>query len=467
MREHEVPTHVQAEDRVLLGLTFPQIVAITAVCALSYGAYRYAPVGPSEVRMALAVLLGLAGIAAVVGKIGGRRLPLVAADLLKYRLGARVHAGPVSQLVRSGQPAPVQPVRSGPGPLRLMARRSKRALRRLRKKKNRQKERRNGRRPFRPHGWFGKRRRKSGANRHGHRAETLENRRWKPRKGFLSVAAIVVLAAAVATVPQPVLADDHWRDEIDFDLTEPVPGRRFFVEGLSVSGDRAAVTLRAATALDIRVRAFRRAGWRLASLLGIGPAGRGGEHRLLAPPARTEAVLHLLMGGRHRTGRGGYGQGSTDSLSPASRGGGTLRRARRLTGLDSRRNPRRHRVRMRCPRRGAGRASDGGRTRRGHRDDPDGRRGDDRNRNGLRRVGCVARERAVRPRRRDPLQPVRRRGRGHPRCDRRRASGGKPPHSGPAADAAHPPPGADRVSHRDGEPAEAGERPGPSARRSQ
>ena len=256
MREHEVPTHVQAEDRVLLGLTFPQIVAITAVCALSYGAYRYAPVGPSEVRMALAVLLGLAGIAAVVGKIGGRRLPLVAADLLKYRLGSRVHAGPVSQLVRSEPPAHVQPVRSGAGPLRLMTKRSRRALRRLRSKRKRKtKERRNGRRPFRPHGWFGKRRRKSGADRHGHRAETLENRRWKPRKGFLLVA-VVVLAAAVATVPQVVLADDHWRDEIDFELTEPVPGRRIFVEGLSVSGDRAAVTLRAATALDIRVRAF-------------------------------------------------------------------------------------------------------------------------------------------------------------------------------------------------------------------
>ena len=40
--------------------------------------------------MAIAVLLGLAGLAiAVVGKIGGRRLPLVAADLLKYRLGAQ------------------------------------------------------------------------------------------------------------------------------------------------------------------------------------------------------------------------------------------------------------------------------------------------------------------------------------------------------------------------------------------
>ena len=52
------------------------------------------------------------------------------------------------------------------------------------------------------------------------------------------------------------MADGHWQDEIDFEVTEPVEGRRLFVEMLSVSGDRAAVTLRAATALDIRVRAF-------------------------------------------------------------------------------------------------------------------------------------------------------------------------------------------------------------------
>ena len=61
MREHEVPTHVQAEDRVLLWFTFPQIVALTAVCALSYGAYRYAPIGPAEVRIGLAVVMGLVG----------------------------------------------------------------------------------------------------------------------------------------------------------------------------------------------------------------------------------------------------------------------------------------------------------------------------------------------------------------------------------------------------------------------
>ncbi len=257
MREHEVPTHVQAEDRVLLGFTFPQVVAVTAVCALSYGAYRYAPVGPSEVRMALAVLFGLVGIVMVVGKIGGRRLPLVAADLLKYRLGARLYAGPVSQLVRSEPPAPPQPVRSGPCPLSLMAKRAGRALARLRKnrKTRKNKERRNGRMR-----WFGKRRNKDAGNGRGqgHKAETLQSRRRKPRMGWIPVVALAVLMAAVVAVPESALADDHepWRDEIDFELTEPVEGRRIFVEGLTVSGDRAAVTLRAATALDIRVRAF-------------------------------------------------------------------------------------------------------------------------------------------------------------------------------------------------------------------
>ena len=255
MREHEVPTHVQAEDKVLLGFTFPQIVAVVAVCAISYGAYRYAPVGPSEVRMALAVVLGLVGLAMVVGKIGGRRLPLVAADLLKYRLGARVYSGPVSQLVRSEPPAPVQPVRSGPGPLSLMAKRAGRGLGRLRKNKKTRKngERRNGRMR-----WFGKRRGRDGGKGHGrdHRAENLQTRRRKPRKGFMAFAAVALLAAAVVTVPQAVLADGHWQDEIDFELTEPVEGRRIFVEGLTVSGDRAAVTLRAATDIDLRTRAY-------------------------------------------------------------------------------------------------------------------------------------------------------------------------------------------------------------------
>ena len=90
MREHEVPTHVQAEDKVLLGFTFQQIVGVMAVAALAYGLYNYTPVPSSEVRIGLAVLFALAGLAAIVGRVGGRWLPLVAADLLQYRLGRPV-----------------------------------------------------------------------------------------------------------------------------------------------------------------------------------------------------------------------------------------------------------------------------------------------------------------------------------------------------------------------------------------
>ena len=62
-----------------------------------------------------------------------------------------------------------------------------------------------------------------------------------------------------AAIPQMALADGHWWDEIDYEPREPVPGRRLFVEGLEVSGDRAEVTLRAATDLSLRVRAY--GGW--------------------------------------------------------------------------------------------------------------------------------------------------------------------------------------------------------------
>ena len=258
MREHEVPTHVQAEDKVLLGFTFPQIVAVMAVCAISYGAYRYAPVGPVRGAHGPRRRPGPGGDRHDRWEGGGQAAgPLVAADLLKYRLGARLYVGSASQLVRTEPPAPAQPVRSGPGPLSLMAKRAGRGLGRLRKnrKTRKNKERRNGRMR-----WFGKRRGKDAGSgrRPDHRAETLQSRNRKPRRGMFALAALAVLAAAVMTVPQAALADDHepWREEIDFEVEEPLEGRRIFVEALTVTGDRAAVTLRAATELDIRVRAF-------------------------------------------------------------------------------------------------------------------------------------------------------------------------------------------------------------------
>ena len=259
MREHEVPTHVQAEDKVLLWFTFPQIVAVVAVCAVAYGAYHYLPFGPMAVRLAVGVLIGVVGIALTVGKVGGRGLPLVAADLLKFNLGARRYAGSPLEMTRSEPPAAPE---AKPDPLRLLAKKAAggvgRAVNAARKK---------GRPPFRPHSWFGKRRRpKDGNNqqlkpeeaKHKKPTHQVRGRLWGR---FLAVTALGLLAVVV--LPSAVLADDPddedpgWRlDEIYFVPPDPVPGRHIFIERLAVSGDTAAVTLRAAHDLDLKVRVF-------------------------------------------------------------------------------------------------------------------------------------------------------------------------------------------------------------------
>ena len=261
MREHEVPTHVQAEDKVLLWFTFPQLVAVVATCAVAYGVYRYFPLGPAEFRLGIAILLGVAGIAAVVGKVGGRGLPLVAADLLKFKVGARLYAGSPGQLAIS-EPPPQPEAR--PDPLRLLAKKAAGKVGSAVKAAKRQ-----GRRPFRPHSWFGKRRQKNAdANRPRTESEIVKHRKpWNP---FLAVAGVGALAVlALVLLPNVALADDPdddpedqpygdaWRlDEIYFVPPNPVPGRRIFIEGLAVSGNHANVTLRAAHELHLRGRAY-------------------------------------------------------------------------------------------------------------------------------------------------------------------------------------------------------------------
>ena len=262
MREHEVPTHVQAEDKVLLWFTFPQIVAVVATCAVAYGAYRYFPFVPSEVRLGIAILLGILGIAMIVGKVGGRGLPLVAADLLRFNLGARRYAGSPAQVVIS-EPPPAPEAKSDP--LRLLAKKAAggfaKGIKAARKK---------GRPPFRPHSWFGKRRPKGGERSNGRKPPKDDTQGRKPPhqvrgklwSRFLPVAA-GLLALAMVTLPSTTLADDPddedpgWRlDEIYFVPPDPVPGRRIFIEGLSVSGNHANVTLRAAHDLQLRGRSY-------------------------------------------------------------------------------------------------------------------------------------------------------------------------------------------------------------------
>ena len=256
MREHEVPTHVQAEDKVLLWLTFPQIVAVVAVCALAYGAYRYFPFGPAEFRLGIAIVFGITGIALTVGKVGDRGLPLVAADLLKFNLGARRYAGAPAQLARSEAP-PVPEAK--PDPLRLLV-----------KKAAGESARRPGqpgtraRAPFRPHSWFGKRRPRGAERANGGKAATPNVRETQSKKPWYKLLAVAgLLALTVLVLPPTALADDPddedpgWRlDEIYFEPPEPVPGRRVFIERLAVTGDTAQVSLRAAHDLDLKVRVF-------------------------------------------------------------------------------------------------------------------------------------------------------------------------------------------------------------------
>ena len=454
MREHEVPTHVQAEDKVLLWFTFPQIVAITAVGALAYGAYRYAPVGPSEARMALAVLIGLLGIAMTVGKVGGRRLPLAAADLLRFRLGPRRYAGPPAELARSEPPAPA--VRE-PGPLTLMARRVRRGLRGLRKKKRSGRERHNGRMPLRARDWLRKRRqhRDSGNGNGGsHQAAMREPERPRSWRAVLAASslAVAVLAVAVVAAPRTALADGHWRDEIDFEVTEPIPGRRVFVEGLTVSGGQAEVSLRAATALDLRVRAYG------------GPEGRDlrfwgaaslveGERTSYFLPLSGEAPS-LTFSWEDSLGQAGavaFKDGQLPHPLPSAEGG-ALQPPRHVPGLESGEDRGSPNVGLRVHNRGGRQSPDGGGPRERHGDSADGGRRHRHHRGRHGHCGRIARQRPVRPRRRDPLLRLRRGRGGRPRCGHRGRRRGGPPGPRAAARGTDPPPGPGRTDHQDRAP---------------
>ena len=239
MREHEVPTHVQTEDKALLWFTFPQIAAMLAAAGLAYALWRYAP-GPQGFRIALATAAALLGAAAAVGKIGGRRLPMMAADLLRFHLTPRRYQGHPSELARSKPPATVE---KRPSPLTALARRMKAGAndRRRASRTDRKRKTKGERRPFRPHARFG-----------------------KGRKTHAAVLAAAALAATavMTTNPQEAAADEpppnedwEWLDGIEFQPPEPIPGRRLFVHGITASNRRAQVELRAATDIDLHIRA--------------------------------------------------------------------------------------------------------------------------------------------------------------------------------------------------------------------
>ena len=86
---HEIPTHLEAPDQALLGLTMRQLLAAACGLALCYGALSDLPL-PLAPRLALVVLVLAATAALVLGRPSGRPLEEWAFVLLRYRQAPRV-----------------------------------------------------------------------------------------------------------------------------------------------------------------------------------------------------------------------------------------------------------------------------------------------------------------------------------------------------------------------------------------
>ncbi len=243
MHEHEVPTHVQAEDRVLLWFTFPQLIALAAVAALSYGIYHYAPIGSGTIRLLFGIGFAATGIAMVAGKVGGRPLPAVLADLLRFSLGARRFAGLVSQLVHTEPPAPPA---TNEQSARLPRTRGERM-------------------PRVPLGWFRKRDRKRRPKRELEDAKQSIRResnghrlRWPALVGAAGLALVFGVGTCTPSITpaQEPSSQPQLPEEIEFEPTTLVEGRRLYIERLTVTETDATVVLRAATDLDVSVQIF-------------------------------------------------------------------------------------------------------------------------------------------------------------------------------------------------------------------
>ncbi len=249
MHEHEVPTHVQAEDRVLLWFTFPQLIALAVAAALGYGVYHYAPVGSEAVRIMLGLGVALTGVALVAGKVGGRPLPAVLADLLRFGLGASRFAGPVSQLARS-EPPPPAPRGVAQQPASKPKRRSRTRGERM---------------PRAPLGWFRKRNQQRARHQVDQAkqalAKSLRGQRFQRWSAGLGAAAVVAALSVVTCTPRGIVAQEppvppQLPEEIEFDPEPVIDGRRLYIERLTITPAEAAVVLRAAADLEVEVRAF-------------------------------------------------------------------------------------------------------------------------------------------------------------------------------------------------------------------
>ena len=73
-RVYELPTHLQVEDVLLIGLTARQLLRLTVGASLAYGFWDQAGGLQPEIRIVLAAVLAVAGLLLALVQPGGRPL---------------------------------------------------------------------------------------------------------------------------------------------------------------------------------------------------------------------------------------------------------------------------------------------------------------------------------------------------------------------------------------------------------
>jgi PrgI family protein len=89
MTRHEIPTHLNVEDTVLLGLTARQLGTLMACAAVGYRVWIQWPNLPGSIRIALAATCMLAGLVLALVRPGGRPLEQWALAGLAYLAAPR------------------------------------------------------------------------------------------------------------------------------------------------------------------------------------------------------------------------------------------------------------------------------------------------------------------------------------------------------------------------------------------
>ena len=102
---HEVPTHVQSSDSLIFGLSFIQVIMLMVCLGGAYAIYVMPMLAwvPPRIRIGLAIGLALIAAAMMILKIGGRPVPILLLNLLKFKIAPQVYAGIPSALL---QPRP-------------------------------------------------------------------------------------------------------------------------------------------------------------------------------------------------------------------------------------------------------------------------------------------------------------------------------------------------------------------------